>query len=395
MVGNSGNNVLSGGAGNDTYVVDNTGDQVNENANEGTDTVNASVSFTLGADVENLLLTGTAAINGTGNSLANIINGNSAANTLNGGSGDDTLDGGAGADSMIGGAGNDAYYLDNGNDVVTENANEGVDVVYASTHYALTANVENLTLLGSADLQGYGNGLANALIGNTGSNILNGNAGADTMVGGTGNDSYFVDDVGDVVIEYAGEGLDSVYASINYTLGANLENLHLTDTGNINGTGNALANVLVGNSGNNTLNGGTGNDALHGGGGYDTYVFAPGGGQDIIVNGVSTNGGPSGELDFSSGINVNQLWFKQSGNNLTIQVMGGQDQVTVSNWFSSNTGQLQEIKAGGLEIDSGVAQLVQAMATYSANNSGFDPTSATQAPNDSTLQSAIAAAWHS
>jgi hypothetical protein len=91
---------------------------------------------------------------------------------------------------------------------------------------------------------------------------------------------------------------------------------------------------------------------------------------------------------------VNQLWFTQSGNSLAIQVMGGQDRTTVSNWFSTSTARLQEIKAGGLEIDSGVAQLVQAMATYSANNPGFNPTTATQAPNDAGLQAAIAAAWH-
>ena len=114
-----------------------------------------------------------------------------------------------------------------------------------------------------------------------------------------------------------------------------------------------------------------------------------------MSNGAAGNSGPSGELDFTNDIASNQLWFKQTGNDLTIQVMGTQDQVTVSSWFASSTAKTQEIKAaGGLEIDSSVASLVQAMATYSASNAGFNPTSATQAPNDATLQGAIAAAWH-
>jgi len=101
-----------------------------------------------------------------------------------------------------------------------------------------------------------------------------------------------------------------------------------------------------------------------------------------------------GELDFLPGISSNQLWFKQAGNDLLVQVMGGQDQVTVSNWFANGSARLQEIKAGGLEVDSGLSQLVQAMATYSANNPAFNPATASQAPNDPALQTAIAAAWH-
>ncbi|MBN8474837.1 calcium-binding protein [Sulfuritalea sp.] len=292
LSGGAGADTLVGGLGNDSYTVDNIGDVVVENSGEGTDIVNSSVAYGLSADVENLTLTGTAALNGTGNDLNNVLTGNAAANILSGGSGNDTLNGGTGADTLIGGLGNDSYTVDNIGDVVVENSGEGTDIVNSSVTYTLSADVENLTLTGTTGINGTGNALANVLTGNSGANVLvgdagndtlNGGTGADTLTGGLGDDVYFVDNAADAIVENAAEGTDTVQSSIAWTLGAALENLTLTGTAVINGTGNALNNVIAGNSaanvlagleGNDWLDGGSGNDTLVGGTGDDTYVVA-------------------------------------------------------------------------------------------------------------------------
>jgi len=218
-------------------VVDNVGDVVDETNGfgidaGGVDLVSAAVSYSLtglAAYVENLTLSGIAAINGTGNDLNNMLTGNVADNILDGGLGNDTLTGGAGNDALLGGAGNDR---------------------------------------------------------------LDGGIGADMLVGGAGNDSYVVDNVGDIVDETNGFGLDAggtdlVSASISYSLASFVENLTLTGTAAINGTGNDLANILNGNAADNTLFGGLGNDSLMGGAGND--ILVGGAGNDRLTGGVGSD----------------------------------------------------------------------------------------------------------
>ncbi|KXB29240.1 hypothetical protein AT959_18835, partial [Dechloromonas denitrificans] len=282
--GGPGADTLIGRGGDDTYFVDNTADVVTEAANEGADTVKSSVTYTLSTNVENLTLTGTATINGTGNTLNNVLTGNSAANTLTGGAGNDTLDGGAGNDTMVGGLGDDTYLVDSASDVVTENASEGTDTVRSSVTLTLANNVENLLLSGTTAINGTGNTLNNVITGNSAANTLSGGTGADTMIGGAGDDTYVVDNTGDIVTENAIEGTDLVQSGVTYTLSANVENLTLSGTTAINGTGNALDNVLTGNTAVNTLTGGAGNDTLNGGAGADTMIGGAGNDSYVVDN---------------------------------------------------------------------------------------------------------------
>ena len=226
IAGGAGIDSMSGGTGNDLFIVDNIGDLIAENAGEGTDSVQSSVTYTLGNNVENLTLTGSSAIDGTGNALDNVIVGNSAANHLYGAAGNDTLDGGTGSDTLDGGSGNDTFIIDNIGDVITEAAGGGTDTAQSSVSYTLSAEVENLTLTGSSNISGTGNSLANVIIGNTGANTLDGGSGNDTIDGGNGND---------IILGGAGNDLiDSSSAGGNDT--------------------------ITGGAGNDTINMGSGND---------------------------------------------------------------------------------------------------------------------------------------
>jgi Ca2+-binding RTX toxin-like protein len=266
FVGGTGNDSMEGGAGDDTYYVTDAGDVVVEGFNAGNDIVVASTDYTLTGNVEVLsLLAGT---NATGNDLANTITGNAAANVI---------DGKAGADTMTGLTGDDTYVVSDAGDVVVEAANGGTDMVIALFDYTLGDNVETLTL--AAGSKATGNALANAIIGNAGDNTLDGQGGADTMTGGLGNDDYIVADAGDVVVEAANGGFDTVHAAFDYTLGANLEALVLGG-GAAKGKGNAAANTLTGNALANTLNGDAGTDTIDGGGGKD--MLKGGKGNDLL-----------------------------------------------------------------------------------------------------------------
>jgi hypothetical protein len=262
--GGAGADSMAGGAGDDNYYVDETYDSTVEAANEGIDTVYTVITHALRVNVERLVLQGAANINGTGNTLENELVGNSGNNILNG------L---GGADWMYGNEGNDTYYIDNDMDSIVERAGQGIDITRSSVSIALEAEVEKLYLTGTA-ANGTGNLLSNYIYGNASGNRIDGQAGADRLYGDNGDDTFVVDSAGDLVFETsAAGGTDTVESSVNHTLSANVENLVLIGTENVNATGNTLSNAITGNSGNNFIYGKAGNDLLDGGGGSDQFVF--------------------------------------------------------------------------------------------------------------------------
>jgi Ca2+-binding RTX toxin-like protein len=303
ITGNAGKNTLDGGAGgtdslfgglgDDTYVLGNDNDDVTSDAG-GTDTITSTVSRSLAphGTIEVLKLIGNGNIDGTGNGLANTINGNSGKNTLDGG-----VD--AVTDFLAGGQGDDTYVLGTGSDVVIEVFGGGSDTITSTITRSLVpyGQIENLTLLGSAHIDGTGNGAANRIVGNDGQNILDGGGGLDTLEGGNAKDTYVLGNGNDVTFDTG--GTDTITSTISRSLAPHgtIENLILLGNGNIDGTGNALANTITGNSGANVLSGGSDSysnvDTLIGGAGDDTYVLSDqldvvvevaGGGTDKITS---------------------------------------------------------------------------------------------------------------
>ncbi len=293
--------MLTGGAGNDTYSVG-AGDTVVESAGGGTDTVQSAVAWTLSLNVENLTLTGTANLNGTGSSANNVLIGNSGNNTLDGGSGNDTVDGGDGNDSLLGGSGND-------------------------------------TLLG-----GHGSDQLNA---GSGNDILNGGDGTDTLDGGSGDDQL------------------------------------------LGGAGN---DVLTGGSGADRFTGGTGNDTMTGGSGNDLYTFERGDGQDMISDADPFPGNQDRAL-FGATTNPLDLVISRQANDLRVTIHGTTDQITVQNWYGGTSNQIETLQAGNGQtlLSTQVDQLIQAMAGFTAQTGLTWDQAIDQRPQD--VQTVLAASW--
>lgn len=308
-----------------------------------------------------------------------VMYGGDGADSITGGEGNDQLQGDAGADTMAGNAGDDTYVVENAGDVVTEAADEGIDTVKTNIDYTLGANVERSEVYGAVGRTVNGNSLDNSmkggvggdtlsghdgndsvygfggddtLNGNAGNDILNGGDGNDRLEGGDGNDHmtggdgddiYSVKQAGDVVNE-TGTGNDIVLASIDYTLGANVERLALFGTAE-SGTGNSLVNIIAGNDGDNTINGMGGDDNLYGGAGADTFVLFDGsvdrlhdfetGVDTILLDDADFTGIPTGVLTdeyFVAGaaadeahaqflFNSNELYFDADGTGVGAAVM--------------------------------------------------------------------------
>lgn len=303
--GETGADAMHGGPGNDIFVVDNPGDTVIEGSGAGTDSISASVSYALPQDVENLSLSGVAgALNATGNALANRLTGNTNVNRLEGGAGNDVLDGNANRDTMLGGAGDDTYYVDNASDTVTENANEGTDLVIASVSRTLGSNQEHLTLSGAAAINGTGNTASNYLRGNTGDNALNGAGGTDVLQGDAGTDG---------LTDTSGRGLLD---------------------------GGDGADVLTGGTDRQFVAGGAGSDLLILGGGADVVAFNRGQGADTINAPASGAGlGEKNDVLSLSGVAYGELRLSRESSDLVIKVAGTADSIRLKSWYASTGNQ--------------------------------------------------------
>jgi Haemolysin-type calcium binding protein related domain/RTX calcium-binding nonapeptide repeat (4 copies) len=407
LIGNDANNeaLEASTSGNDTLTVGN-GNNDTLSAGSGTDALTAG--------------------SGTGDTLY----ASSGTSTLVGGNGGDIFYSGTGVDTIEGGTGNDTFLVNSnmasgssitgggGSDVLEVSSKNissvsisGVSTLEINGSVTLTASqfdsFSSITTPFGASGQLYGStsgtydlvGLTTAsismeansnsgttLIGNdaaresltassSGNDTLTvGNGAIDTVSGGSGNDTLTVGNGNDDTVYAGGNGTDTI------TLGSGS-----SDT------------VYAGN-GSDTLIAGTGGSAylFSGSSGSDTYEFGSSFGSDYIYNNYyGGKSSASGSVGFTSGVTDEDLWFQQSGNNLQIDLLGTSDQVTISNWFSSTGNQVASITADGMTLDSQVASLVSAMASFGASNPSFNPTTATSMPTDTTLQSAIAAAWHS
>lgn len=407
---NTAGNSLIGGKGDDIYYVGD-GDIIVEHAGEGLDTVAISaVPARLGevvvrtsdyTNIENITILNYSGLQdweqggrAYGDALSNVLTGNDASNHLYGGAGTDTLygnggndvlDGGEGADIMIGGIGSDTYVVDDINDQVIEQAtywdsyygarSAGTDTVMCGFSYTLGANIENLVLTGNAAIFGIGNDLHNRLDGSE-------NSAANVLVGGKGYDTYVVGE-GDIVVEYADEGVDTVISTIgHYTLGDHLENLELAywNLAALDGTGNDLDNRITGNAADNHLLGGKGNDYIHGNDGNDVITdvdgvneLCGGMGDDIITGTGKLDGGAGNDIIYaqqtgsaetffysvySSGVNFGQdtiysqdasgakdrivfegftsgqVSYRRDGTDLAILIKSQSDQITLKDYFS-------------------------------------------------------------
>ena len=380
----------------------------------------------------------------TGDAVANTIWGAAGDDTLNGGAGDDSLWGGDGADTLNGDAGSDSFRGGLGADVL--NGGDGGDIVWYDDSTAsvivnlniatgqsggtaegdLLSNIENLGGSAHADLL-YGHSEANVIVGGDGNDQIWGYGGTDTLYGDAGDDSVFAGDANDTV--YGGDGSDSIRGgagadhidggdggdivwyddssvgvtvdlSLTTQVGGIADGDTLVNIENLAGSayndtlrGDGASNAIVGLAGDDTLDGGAGADSLHGQGGYDTYLFDRGDGADTISQvGADASGGL---LDFGNAIAYDQLWFTQSGDDLSVSVIGTSDTVTIDDFFGAGEREVTQLTASGLSLDSSassvaVQNLVSAMAAFSPPAPGqmdLDPS----VRNDVNVSAALAA----
>lgn len=319
------------------------------------------------------------------------------------------------------------------------------DQTYYNNRYGVTeVHFDDGTIWDRADIVAMstiGTTAGETLYGTPGANVFDGKGGSDYAIGGGGNDTFKYEsgygylqideydtastpmnvlsfgtgiDPWEVTITHSGSNVlltdgvvgdqvkiwDQTYYNNRYGVTEiRFQDGTVWDRSYIAGaqvTGTSGGNTLTGSSGADTFDGRGGTDTVTGGGGDDRYAFNQGYGSLTIDNGGTYGSGAHGKLVFGGGIGASDLWFEQTGSDLVITRIGSSDLVTVDDWFSGDSSkQMTDITlSSGLEIDSGVAALITAMANYKSSNPGFNAVSASSMPIDTGLQSAIASAWH-
>jgi Ca2+-binding RTX toxin-like protein len=365
--GGAGTDNMAGGLGDDTYVRDVATDVVTEALNAGTDKVFASLNYTLGANVENLTLTG-AAINGTGNALANVITGNSGNNLLSGLAGTDQLIGDDGNDTLLGGLGQDTVNGGLGDDRITLLVTAGnVDTIDAGD------DTDTLVLSG----------------------VVLGNHVVEVDLSSSIDQVVSIGGVADALTQINVENLTASGLGSSVTVtGSDGDNSIIGASGNDSIDGGAGNDTLTGGAGADTLDGGTGNDTLIGGTGNDTFLFGLGDGQDLVQD----NSGSADKMLFDGGINPLDLVISRQANDLRLAIHGSSDQITVQNWYTSSVNRTETIQAGNGQtlLSTEVDQLIQAMAGFTTTT-GLSWDAASGGAGDSgqqaQFQGILAANW--
>lgn len=370
-----GSDTMSGGDGDDTYVVDSTTDVIIEGATGGKDSVQASKTYTLSANVEQLFLVGTA-LRGIGNAGANRIVGSDAVNilsgldgddylyggkgddTLEGGENADTLDGGEGADTLRGGNGDDTYIVE-ASDILVETATGGTDSVLVTAgiaFFALSGNFENLETLGNTAFTGIGNDLNNKMAGGIANDTLSGKGGNDLLIGGLGSD-ILIGGAGGDELRGGGDADAASYsdatARVEVSLATGLGTVGFAAGDKLfeieNLIGSKFDDVLTGNSQNNQINGGEGVDTI-----------AAGGGNDIIIGGLGADkldGGTGfdtvsyfGSVD---GVVVDLVAQTATGGHATGDIISGFENATGGDGNDTLTGNAgANVLSGGGGVDT-------------------------------------------
>ncbi|MGY4472364.1 Ca2+-binding RTX toxin-like protein [Bradyrhizobium sp. LB9.1b] len=362
--GRGGADTMAGGLGDDTYIVSSAGTKVVDAFGAGIDTVKASVSFTLGDNLENLTLTGNGNIEAAGNQMANIITGNNGDNAIDGSQGNDILTGGGGHDTFViaKGDGSDiitdfsagsgsgdvvkllGFEFSTFEDVKAAMSQTGDDVylrldayeTLVFRHKTIDAfSAENFDLLAKPPVSEssitwkIGTSGNDTLYGTGANETFQGGGGKDTFAGGLGDDIYYVD-THSTVLEKPGQGVDTaiLYTYGSYTLSENVENLTLSYSAT--GIGNNLANIITGSSGNDTLNGKGGNDWLTGGAGNDTFVFEKSSGVDTITDFHPASGGSEKDLLKLIGYDAN-AYLTNDDDMWAVHYSGGVDYIHIQN----------------------------------------------------------------